>query len=465
MQHSILALSRACPYSPIPTQRLFEHITLTQPRQIIALNRRILLEAQPCAQYIKSIKMHCWDADAEVFLNTLKLVPEVQRLDIWVGPASFLPEHLKDMLRSPIVGLRDFTLRFRPYVQRATYLQFLKGSYFDSTLDCIASWPPKSLDNLSISQDPLKPEMVPGPSFAQPIVFFQLQSLIPLSMDAPPHFRLSLPNRPVAPHLCARSNKSTIILDLSHCKITRPDVSSLLAHFISLEHLILDDCSVLPQDASPEDWSAFGKQCALAGSQRAREREKKVKAWLDTVRAQEAATGMGRGAPTQRGKKGRKGLSTATISLRHIPIEGHATSTQFASTSFPAPPLHVQTIRILPILPTISSICLKSPRQSTAVAREEFAAGWKEGIAQVSALRQRLWLANLRHGIWVMTYEHNQEKEQALVGLVRVQEQEDFRSPVDCPPPLLCFMEEETHVGCGHAAAARSRPSGLLRTT
>jgi hypothetical protein len=40
---------------------------------------------------------------------------------------NFAPEHLEEMFEEPRLGIRRMEMRFRPYVEQATYYQFLKG--------------------------------------------------------------------------------------------------------------------------------------------------------------------------------------------------------------------------------------------------------------------------------------------------------------------------------------------------
>lgn len=40
---------------------------------------------------------------------------------------NFAPEHLEEMFEEPRLDLNRMEVRFRPYVEQATYYQFLKG--------------------------------------------------------------------------------------------------------------------------------------------------------------------------------------------------------------------------------------------------------------------------------------------------------------------------------------------------
>jgi hypothetical protein len=40
---------------------------------------------------------------------------------------NFSPEHLVEMFEEPRLGIKRMEMRFRPYVEQATYYQFLAG--------------------------------------------------------------------------------------------------------------------------------------------------------------------------------------------------------------------------------------------------------------------------------------------------------------------------------------------------
>ena len=42
---------------------------------------------------------------------------------------NFAPEHLEEMFENERRDLRRLEIRFRPYVEQASYYQFLKGQY------------------------------------------------------------------------------------------------------------------------------------------------------------------------------------------------------------------------------------------------------------------------------------------------------------------------------------------------
>lgn len=157
----------------------------------------------------------------------------------------------------------------------------------------------------------------------------------------------------------------------------------------------MDQCEPATGDLTLEGrWSTFGKRCALTGVKRAKEREKSLKAWYDSIAATGTASSISLpnapqpSRPTTRGKKGRKGLATATISLRERqpPVmrgASNSTSAEGAKSE------ERQKIRILPCLPTLRSISVMCKRADEKLEnmRNEFESGWAEGIAQLSATR------------------------------------------------------------------------------
>ena len=195
------------------------------------------------------------------------------------------------------------------------------------------------------------------------------------------------------------------LLDLSTCNITSLDLEELLGCFTGLKHLLLDNCPFTLGEPLDGQWRALGRSCAMAGVKQAKEREKKLKAWLEAERAaalqlQAALLAGGNDAPgpvapnTPRARRGRRGLATATISIRDRPStappprvtvprgEGHPS----------VPP--IPKVRILPPLPALRNLTLTTASTVTsarhAQLRSEFENGWQEGLLVVSDYRRRL---------------------------------------------------------------------------
>lgn len=58
--------------------------------------------------------------------SVLRCLPDLRVLMLNVG-TNFSPEHLEEMFEEPRLGIKRMEMRFRPYVEQATYYQFLKG--------------------------------------------------------------------------------------------------------------------------------------------------------------------------------------------------------------------------------------------------------------------------------------------------------------------------------------------------
>ncbi|KAF7347480.1 F-box domain-containing protein [Mycena venus] len=456
-QQSILSLTRALPYAPIPLYHLFEHITLSHREQVLDLTRRLLKpDGKDVSLYVQEFSLHNeWTVDAEVMVNLLRKLPKLRSLSLCVG-TNFAPEHLKAIFQQPMPDLRYLSLRFRPYVQRATYQQFLSGSYFDSTLSCLADWPLSDLSTLSIVQEPMDPAQAPKVAFAQPIVFFRLDShLSELArspyMSSAKSFRLRIPARPVAGPLTTSplSLPSVELLDLSTCNVFGAELTdTILARLTKLKHLILDNGALLRGEYHAEDWAVLGKGCALAGVKRTKEREKKLRqARLETVPVP---------AQERRPRRGRRGVSTATISLRKSPTRESRVVGVIDTPGATA----MRKIRLYPASPSLCSFATTLSPSVTpdkhAEIREQFEKGWFEGLTQLREVRARLY-QSFRLGSTIMKFvdvDESDGSDEGLDGLVEVTSWED---DVDIKVPVLCLVgpgKSEAHEpGCAHSFA------------
>jgi len=130
IQHTVLAVTRAIPLSPVPLHHLFRSIRITHPEQAVQLYRRLRQktspvgsqtdntnsssELQPIAAWVKELSVKSWSVDADVVINVVCLLPGLQSLTVWIGPNNFAPEHLEEMFLKPFRSLRNLSLRFRP---------------------------------------------------------------------------------------------------------------------------------------------------------------------------------------------------------------------------------------------------------------------------------------------------------------------------------------------------------------
>ena len=235
------------------------------------------------------------------------------------------------------------------------------------------------------------------------------------------------------------------------------EIETLLMRFTTLRHLIADRCGMKRIDLLEiGEWIAIGKSCALAGVKRAKDREKKLKLWLEakarTAFAVDVDVDSGTTSlPTARLRRGRRGLATSTISLRDQEDRGES-----------PPPCNIQVdkIHIFPPSPSLVSLAL-SP--SSHLSRDrypdvaaDFQRGWNEGLARLTAIRNRL-LRSSRNGIRVVRFsEEMPASDGGLDGLVDVPQgaEAEFHENANIEMPILCLAgpgRSDDHVaGCGH---------------
>ena len=397
-------------------------------------------------------------------------------------------------------------------VQKPTYYRFLKvdfrdlfpplvalipfqGAYFDSTLLAISRWPTVTLPTLSIIQDPEYSGIVKRHEFAQPIVFFRLDACLSTliystALSSLTSLRIQIPTAPVFRSLMAYSAVDNlpislippdlVFLDLSTCGISKSELQLLLVYFTSLQHLILDRCELLSGDLHDGEYRALGRSCALIGVERARLREKLLKIWMesriipDTI--DDGSTG-GSIRPARKAKPGRKGLSTATISFRspsNNPVTMMGSSSLAEEKKITA---KSKKIRILPPLPRLLSLSLSVPvalkTEDYPILRNEFVAGYAEGIAQLKVTRARM-RTSAGNGVRVMGLvckggsEGSDDEEEGMERNVFSLTEEGLKGLVDIDPddldafgtdsglqaPALCFAgpdrEGDHQRNCGH---------------
>ncbi|EAU92313.1 hypothetical protein CC1G_00532 [Coprinopsis cinerea okayama7 len=521
VQCTVLSLTRVFPKAAIPLRYLYASIRVRKQGQEVALNRHLrelksreskakeegdTSTSSPMAM-IYELSVELWTVDADILVNIVGMLRtyRLKSLTIWIGPNNFSPEHLEEMFQRPIESLVYLGLRFRPYVKRATYYQFLKGAYFDTTISALARWPESSFPTLSIVQDPLKadPDIpVPGggQSFAQPIVFFRLDPCISALLQSPAlsaslnAFRLRVPSRPVVRALCYPplmsensdgdpvSTPHLEVLDLSTSNVLEGEVDLILSHYKDLKHLLLDDCIILRGELGVGEWSAMGKRCAMAGARRAKECEKALTAWYErrTIAAFSGSDSSPAAMPEQarRPRRGRRGLATATISIRDDPPN--------PGPSRPPAGLPREALprfKILPPIPSLRTLCATTSSSvhpdAYETIRSEFEAGWAEGIAQLAVRRARL-RESAKLGTKILRFsegdtvpEVNEWEWNGMLAyaashgleLVDKADLEAFDTlgygsgdPKDIPTPILCLAggeESALHVpGCGHSVVA-----------
>ncbi|KAF8324103.1 hypothetical protein DL93DRAFT_97166 [Clavulina sp. PMI_390] len=489
LQRTTFSLRLALPRSPVPLHQLFKHVVITSraqtPKFWLSLEASAPANGRDraAANWVQSFELATFDVDADILYNALSLVPRIRYLHLNIG-TTFAPEHLDDIFRKPKEDLKCLSLRFRPYVEKATYYQFLKGQYSDILVEDMTRWlENRSLTHISMVQDPL-PAIAfdPQTSFAQPIVFFSLEvfrsfSCSPLLKHVT-HLRLRVPSRMVIAHLVEpRAFPALRVLDIASTALDRPErvLPVLFARHAKLEHLILDDCSL-----SRETWRDLARACALAGQSKSRAREKKVNEWLETINARQqahsvtdapnanAAGGGNIGAGAQQGqarraRAGRRGVATAAFSIRAGPSNASSAASssstaQSAANPNPGSATATQTparktkIRILPPLPTLLTFSTKlnPPPDATKADewRAEWEAGWRGGIEVLLGARARLRtsLGAVGGHVRVMRFADDADmsddgNEEGLAGLVDVKLDDESVWGSRGSDPLVCFGE------------------------
>ncbi|VDC08023.1 unnamed protein product [Peniophora sp. CBMAI 1063] len=488
--HTTFAIMVACARSPVPSTHLFDHVSLASSEKVKLFMLQVRRwDRDLVRERVRRISLEAWNADADVVAMLLGMLQGLEWINLNIGP-TYAPEHTEDVFTLQRPLLKYLAMRFRPYVKKATYYQFLKGAYFDSTLVQLSKWPAGSLPLLSIVQDPLDPSLAPT-HFAQPIVFFRLDPLTTLSHSplgsTLKSFRLRLPNREVTRHLILESADrfqpfpALNYLDLSTCKVRDVDASRLLSHMPGLRMLVLDRCgTVRGGEVEGEGWEEFGKALALGGVFRQKEREKELRIYVEAV-----TTGSAPAAPRRSErkvkKKGRSGIANSTISIRDRhnqlphPIPSGSRSTQTGDTENDAADAHLaqimetlsmKRIRILPVAPRLRHLAITpvgriSP-SAYEVIRTCFKHGWEDGVRTLDAVRKRMRTSVTNDVVRAMRFarpgdeEYNEKEERhPLAGLVDVDVLDEDWEELQPPPPALCLMgpgRGDDHVErCAHS--------------
>ncbi|WVQ78905.1 hypothetical protein IAT38_000996 [Cryptococcus sp. DSM 104549] len=545
LQLTALALTRVFPDHFISKRHLWKHLVVYRAGQLMPLWRK-LQEDEGMRDGVRTFCMQSWRGDADILNNVMRRLNNIHALMLNIG-TNFAPEHLEEMFIDPRQGLERMELRFRPYVEQASYYQFLKGSYFDTAIETLTkSWPSTpSFTHLSIVQDLPPRSTVPptarnsarnsaaaslsnsfadlrlaeaggtgagaapanaagtggtastsdsehsdrstpptsasddltdpadptglaakrytghGPfgnpylnekagltrpkSFAQPIVFFDIQCLAKFGAAAVAehltHLRLRVPSRDLARVLTMSpprgAHSETIFPELRYLDISTTNVrldttlSALLRQYSKLEHLVLDRVNLfgfMARDKGQEMCNDLGGVIVSAGLARGKERERQIAAWElgERTRAAEAAAEAARqaaganngqggtgGGPTvfetefervererreemernveaARARRGHRSAAMSTFSLRDRPRRGASAlgSSSSTATAITLPPPD-KLYLVLPPLPTLKSINIGGEAHSLSSAKIaeweiEFHAGWKEGLGRLS---------------------------------------------------------------------------------
>jgi hypothetical protein len=220
------------------------------------------------------------------------------------------------------------------------------------------------------------------------------------------------------------------------------------------------------QAGTETDWKCLGKSLAVASAVRAKEREKQIKVWLEATEAHRNVNN-GQQSDTarisdeqlvlRRGRRGRRGLASSTISLRYSPPPS---APQMPSIM----PIPTQKIRVLPSLPTFLSLSLStqpSTSRSNLSPYVDFERGWVEGLRQLQTARDGL-RQSWKNGTRVLKFcsVKNGGIADGLDGLVDVTSvdfvERDIEGMQVVRVPVLCLAgsaKEDWYShkeGCGH---------------
>lgn len=332
-------------------------------------------------------------------------------------------------------------------MQKANYYQFHKGSYFDSSLTALTQWHGSSLQTLSFVQDPL-PTDASLASFAQPLVFFTFHPLINLSTSPVGEnvhaLRFRIPDKNIGSFISAAPTAfpSLQTLDIATSSTAKNTLTLLLDRLYGVQRINLDSCKTLTANLRElTEWKAFGRDCALVGARRVKEREKEVKSWLESLR-REHSTSQTLSSQTYsnvhrpKARAGRKGLATASISLRGAsdPTIIVQPPSQISGGSSSNTAVPSQKIRIAPSPPSLHSISVSPPHllvvpggpqnegEFHTSIRESFAQGWREGLGILRLTWTRLQISQSNKVARVMMIKTKSNDPNSLDGLEDLEE-------------------------------------------
>ncbi|WVO14716.1 hypothetical protein L204_102354 [Cryptococcus depauperatus] len=152
-QLTALALLKVFPSHSISRRHLYRHLVIYRAGQLIPL-WKALKNDEEMRNGANSLALESWRGDADILNNVMRRLERLQVLMLNIG-TNFAPEHLEEMFESPRMELKRMELRFRPYLEQASYYQFLAGSYFDTAIETLTKkWPVcPNFTHLSIVQD------------------------------------------------------------------------------------------------------------------------------------------------------------------------------------------------------------------------------------------------------------------------------------------------------------------------
>jgi hypothetical protein len=121
LQQTVLSLTRALPYSPVPLHHLFNSVRITHPDQAVRLYNRLRSrpgherkDNDPASSWIHRLSLETWTVGADVVVDLVGLLQNLEFLSLWIGPTNFAPEHLEGIFSEYMPSLKYLSLRFRP---------------------------------------------------------------------------------------------------------------------------------------------------------------------------------------------------------------------------------------------------------------------------------------------------------------------------------------------------------------
>ncbi|KAG0149580.1 hypothetical protein CROQUDRAFT_653394 [Cronartium quercuum f. sp. fusiforme G11] len=426
---------------PISISHLYQSINISSHHQLKPL-LNVLTTKPSLVSLPKTFSLSAWRLlDNYLLINIINLVSSnLRAIDLRIGPV-FGPDQLEELFWTCKPKLEALSLRFNQNVCKRSYEPFLKGAYFDSTLEFLAKWPPTTpLRLLSFVQD--MPPAVLGEGIAQPIILFRFWCLTTFSISPLATglecFRLRIPNRNLLPPLTQKTETRTLcpgktkfklpisplpsieFLDLSTSYLTSVSLglATILRTYPTLHHLILDRTHLIvpsrfegDEERVRETLRLIGATVASYGLSRSTDTSRIWREFVKVVELENNSRNGGAGGPRQevtpvsssssgigrRAKKpGRSAFASGPLKPQSRPI---TTSTDQQSTTSTSTDDRLESsgpiynillpikLSIIPSPPILRTLSIGTPAPSSVRAGwlTYFIEGWNLGIEKYEA--------------------------------------------------------------------------------
>lgn len=424
--------------SIISNNHLFHSIVIKSHSQL-----RVLINSIQSDDTFKTLprtfSLKAWRLkDNHLFINLLNSISyNLRAIELNIGPL-FGPDQLEEVFENEKSNLKVLSLRFNQNVSKRSYEPFLKGAYFDSTIDLLSKWSSKTtcLRSFSFIQDPAPPPIkkkkvgeIDEGGIAQPIILFRFESLKMFTSSSIGNqiedLRIRIPNRNLLPSLTQKLNNPSSkrlsrlkTLDLSTTSLNHQSVLTILRTYPSIEHLICDRTHLIvpvrfdaDQERVTETLRNIGMSVATVGISRALDANRAWREVVEKVQLQRNLILMNHDSnrdhlrDSSQGGTLTSGSSSGINSRRnHTRVKKPGRSAfasgplKQATTSTPSPLSQPQLTKILidiqdTILPTKIVIIPSKPKLKTLSCgtakvtkevrrqwKEWFEEGYKEGI-------------------------------------------------------------------------------------